>query len=96
MTCEVNFYLLVLFFHLKVTEYENKYQKKFLVFGEDVIESMARDWETKKAEKEKLMSARKNATVSNTPMSASRNMARTPLSVKNYSTIKAFSSSTKV
>lgn len=58
-----------------VQAYEEKEHKKFLIFGEDILDLISRDWEKKKMEKEKLSSARKNP---QTPV-----VNRTPMSMKN-------------
>ncbi|XP_055914976.1 protein regulator of cytokinesis 1-like [Eupeodes corollae] len=58
-----------------VQAYEEKEHKNFLIYGENILDLISRDWEKKKMEKEKLSSARKNP---QTPVAT-----RTPMSIRN-------------
>ncbi|XP_055841303.1 protein regulator of cytokinesis 1 [Episyrphus balteatus] len=75
-----------------VQAYEEKEHKKFLIYGEDILDLISRDWEKKKMEKEKLSSARKNP---QTPLAN-----RTPMSIRNCqmsaSTMKRTPSTTNI
>uniref|UniRef100_A0A1I8QED3 Protein regulator of cytokinesis 1 n=1 Tax=Stomoxys calcitrans TaxID=35570 RepID=A0A1I8QED3_STOCA len=70
-----------------VREYEEREHSPFLVYGENIVEFMANQWERKRKEKEQLQSARKNAakTPGLTPAKPNVTM-RTPMSLKNAST----------
>lgn len=74
-----------------VKEYEEKEHAPFLVYGENIIEVMASQWEQKRREKEMLQSARKNGgkPATNANAMKTNSTLRTPLSIKNMSTVSS-------
>lgn len=73
-----------------VRQYEEREHAPFLVYGENIIEVMATQWEQKRRDKELLQTARKNAgkTTVNT-LTKSNSTMRTPLSMKNASSVSS-------
>uniref|UniRef100_A0A1A9WX51 Protein regulator of cytokinesis 1 n=1 Tax=Glossina brevipalpis TaxID=37001 RepID=A0A1A9WX51_9MUSC len=76
--------------------YEERENAPFLVYGENIIDVMTNQWEQKRLEKEKLSSARKNA--SKTPfvksnvsslMGCSTTTKRAPMTFRNVSSVSS-------
>ncbi|KAM7347061.1 protein regulator of cytokinesis 1-like [Cochliomyia hominivorax] len=73
-----------------VREYEEREHAPFLVYGENIIDVMAAQWDQKRREKELLQSARKNGGKSNTNTATKTNsIMRTPMSVKNANSVSS-------
>ncbi|XP_068628055.1 protein regulator of cytokinesis 1-like [Battus philenor] len=64
-----------------VLEYEARTGKIFTVDGKPLLQLMQEDWETRKAERQNKLSARKQALTPNTPLFSS--MATSPLGKRN-------------
>uniref|UniRef100_T1GEK7 Protein regulator of cytokinesis 1 n=1 Tax=Megaselia scalaris TaxID=36166 RepID=T1GEK7_MEGSC len=73
-----------------VQKYEDEHHRKFTIYGMDVNDLLENEWEQKRAEKEKVQSARKNQG-GVTPNSKTI-VPRTPLSARNASTLKKIGS----
>ena len=73
-----------------VRQYEEREHAPFLVYGENIIEVMASQWEQKRIAKELLQSARKNAGIArvNTPTNSNSAM-KTLVSIRNASSISS-------
>lgn len=74
-----------------VREYEEREHNPFLVYGENIIEFMAKQWERKRKNKEQIQSARKNAAKTPGPPTATKTNTtmRTPMSLKNASSVSS-------
>ncbi|XP_065365998.1 protein regulator of cytokinesis 1-like [Calliphora vicina] len=71
-----------------VRQYEEIEHAPFLVFGENIIDVMAAQWDQKRRDKEMLQSARKNAGKQKSATKTNSTM-RTPLSMKNASSVSS-------
>ncbi|KAI8115344.1 Protein regulator of cytokinesis 1 [Lucilia cuprina] len=73
-----------------VRQYEAREHAPFLVYGENIIDVMAAQWDQKRRDKELLQSARKNAgkPATNTASKTNSTM-RTPLGMKNASSVSS-------
>lgn len=71
-----------------VRQYEEREHAPFLVYGENIIDVMAAQWDQKRREKELLQSARKNGGKPTTATKTNSTM-KTPLSVKNASSVSS-------
>ncbi|TMW49157.1 hypothetical protein DOY81_005747, partial [Sarcophaga bullata] len=73
-----------------VRQYEEREHAPFLVYGENIIEVMANQWEQKRIAKELLQSTRKNAgkALGNTPINSNSAM-KTLLSIRNASSVSS-------
>ncbi|KAL5287434.1 PRC1 family protein [Megaselia abdita] len=76
-----------------VQKYEDEHHRKFTIYGLGVNEMLESEWEQKKAEKEKVQSARKLGGV--TP-NGKTIVPRTPMSARNASTLKKTASTTNL
>ncbi|XP_005176662.1 protein regulator of cytokinesis 1 [Musca domestica] len=73
-----------------VREYEEREHSPFLVYGENIIEYMAKQWDRKRKDKEQLQSARKNASKTPGPSATKTNTTmRTPMSLKNATSMSS-------